>query len=74
LVVDPFDDLLFVLTLLESAVCLACAFTIVLLIPYGGDYARLTPHVGLFAGAALMLLMTAAVGDGYHRLRRHRSK
>lgn len=71
---DPVDDLLFVLTLLESAVCLAFAFMLVLLAPYGAGSARLMTHVGMFGVAALTLVVTAAVGDGYHRLRHSRSK
>jgi hypothetical protein len=71
---DPLDELLFVLTLVEGAACLAFAFMAVLVAPYSLHDQRLIAHLAMFGIAALALLMTAALGDCYHRARHHRSQ
>jgi hypothetical protein len=67
---DVVDDLLYVLTLCEGYVVLVCAFMVVLVAPYGHHHHRLTTHLGMFAIAALALLLTAALADR-RRSRRH---
>ena len=63
------DDLLFVLVVLEGSVCLGAAYAITLL-ALSGFHDRLPLHLGVFAVAAGVLVLTAAVADGF-RTRRH---
>ena len=68
-VMDSWDDLLWVLTVLEGAVCLVGVYIVVLLAPYGVHHLRLP--LTLFAGAACALLVTAAIADVYHGIQGH---
>ena len=70
---DVFDDFLFVVVLVEGAVCLAAAYAVALLALYG-LHDRLPLHLVIFGVAAVVLVLTAAVGDTYRaRHHRHRS-
>ncbi|HLH21656.1 MAG TPA: hypothetical protein VK066_03990 [Chloroflexota bacterium] len=68
------DDLLFVLVVLEGAVCLAAAY-MVMLLAASGFHDRLPLHLMVFAGSAGALVVTAAVADGCRGYRqRHHSR
>jgi hypothetical protein len=47
--------------------------TLLVVTPLGGHADRLALHLTMFAIAASTLLLTAALGDGYHPFRQHRS-
>ena len=70
---DPVDELLFLATLIEGSLCLACAFMVLLVVPFSHHHAhRLTTHLAMFAVAAIALVLTAALADCYHRLKHER--
>ena len=67
------DDVLFVLVVLEGSVCLAAAYAVTLLAVFG-FHDRLPLHLGVFAASAAVLVLTAALADGFRaRRQRHRS-
>ena len=61
-----FDDLLFVLTLIESVACAATAYMVVVLVVSGHHHHRLATQLGIFGGLAAALLLTATIADVYH--------
>ena len=68
------DDLLFILVVIEGSVCLAAAYAVTLLALYG-FHDRLPMHLIIFAVAAGLLVLTAAVADGFRaRHQRHQSR
>ena len=70
---NPLEDFLFALLLLEGAVCLACAYMVLLVSPLGIAHDHVITQLSIFVGAALLLVLTAAAADGYRTIRRHHS-
>ena len=69
---NSLEDVLFAIMLLEGAVCLACAYMVLLVSPLGIAHYHVLTQLSIFVGAALLLVLTAAAADGYRTLhRRH---
>jgi hypothetical protein len=71
---DSLEEFLFALVILEGAVCLACAYMVLLVSPLGIHHYYMITHLSLFVGAALLLVLTTAVADCYRLLRRRHSR